>query len=114
MARRYDEAFAALDWVEPVQTGPGNLPVYHLYVVHAPKRDALAAHLGENRIQTGLHYPVPLHLQGCYAGLGLGPGSFPAAEASAASLLSLPMFPEMTAEQQARVIQAVREFGEAL
>jgi dTDP-4-amino-4,6-dideoxygalactose transaminase len=69
--------------------------VWHLYVVRAPERDALRSALAERGIQTGIHYPVPVHLQPAYADLGRGPGSFPVSEEHAATVLSLPMYPEL-------------------
>jgi dTDP-4-amino-4,6-dideoxygalactose transaminase len=110
---RYDAAFAPLPWLRPVTVPAHNLPARHLYVVHSARRDALAAHLQEQNIQTGLHYPLPLHLQECYARLGLGRGAFPVAEELADGLLSLPLFPGMTASQVERVIEAVCAFGGA-
>lgn len=110
LADRYDAAFASLPGVRPVAVRPGNTPARHLYVIHVDDREGLARRLAEHHIQTGLHYPLPLHLQPCYAHLGLPPGSFPHAERSAATLLSLPLFPEMTAEQADRVIAAVAGF----
>lgn len=110
----YDEAFSGLPWLEPVRILPGNLPSRHLYVAHvkAPKkRDQLAQALKDQDIHTGLHYPHPLHLQECYAGLGLGPGSFLVAERLGQELISLPLFPEMTPEQISRVIDAAIHFG---
>ncbi len=77
--------------------------VYHLYVIRARDRDGLMKHLKEAGIGTGLHYPVPLHLQKAYAALNYDCGDFPAAESAAAEILSLPMFPQLTPEQQARV-----------
>jgi len=69
--------------------------VYHLYVVELPDRDAAQQELAAAGIQTGIHYPIPIHLQPAYADLGFGEGSFPRAESSAKRLLSLPMFPEL-------------------
>lgn len=114
---RYDAAFARLPWLSPVRILPGNVPSRHLYVAHvkAPAgREALAEALKAQDIHTGLHYPHPLHLQECYAGLGLGLGSFPVAERLARELISLPLFPEMTPEQVERVIAAVLNFGNTL
>jgi dTDP-4-amino-4,6-dideoxygalactose transaminase len=82
--------------------------VWHLYVVQHERRDELAARLAEDGIATGIHYPVPIHLQPAYAELGLGRGSFPVAEAAAARILSLPMFPELTPDARGRVADAVR------
>lgn len=67
--------------------------VYHLYVIQAPDRDKLQAHLAENGIGTALHYPIPLHLQKAYAGNGFPQGAYPVSEATAERILSLPMFP---------------------
>ncbi len=80
---------------------------YHLYVVRVPARDAMAAHLKANNIATGFHYPVPVHLQNCYASWGYREGSLPVTERVAAEGISLPMFPGLTADQQARVARAV-------
>ncbi|NQT54529.1 DegT/DnrJ/EryC1/StrS family aminotransferase, partial [bacterium] len=77
--------------------------VYHLFVVELDERDDAARQLDAAGIHTGLHYPVPVHLQPAYAHLGLGEGSFPAAEALARRCLSLPMFPELTDPQVATV-----------
>ena len=89
---------------------PGAIHVYHLFVIRAERRDALQQYLAAHGIGTGLHYPVPLHLQAAYAGLGLGAGSFPIVEAAARDILSLPMFPELTADQIGMVAEAIRDF----
>jgi dTDP-4-amino-4,6-dideoxygalactose transaminase len=81
--------------------------VYHLYVVQAEDRDALQTDLQASGVQTGIHYPVPIHLQPAYAFLGYERGSFPETERQAARVLSLPMFPELTDEQLKRVAEAV-------
>lgn len=73
--------------------------VYHLYVIEVENRDRVKDALSERGIATGIHYPIPIHLQPAYADLGLGPGSFARTERSADRLLSLPMFPELTEEQ---------------
>jgi dTDP-4-amino-4,6-dideoxygalactose transaminase len=114
VAAQYDAAFAELKWVRPVKILNGNVSCYHLYVVHVPERDKLQAALQAQQIATGLHYPVPLHLQACYSHLNLPKGSFPATEQSAATLISLPMFPELTGEQIRRVVGAIAAFGERL
>ena len=72
---------------------------FHLFVIHVEERDRIRAELTTAGIGTGLHYPVPIHLQEAFAGHGFGPGSFPNSEWSAAHLLSLPMFPELTDDQ---------------
>jgi dTDP-4-amino-4,6-dideoxygalactose transaminase len=86
------------------------LHVYHIYAVRVPRRDSLVQSLAASQIQCGIHYPIPLHLQVAYSSLGLREGSFPVAEKCAREFLSLPMFPEMTAEQAARVAREVRAF----
>jgi dTDP-4-amino-4,6-dideoxygalactose transaminase len=87
--------------------------VYHLFVIQtrqAEKRDLLRKHLNEKGIGTGLHYPVPLHLQKCFADLGYRKGDFPVTERLAESGLSLPMYPELTDEQIGYVAEEVRAF----
>jgi dTDP-4-amino-4,6-dideoxygalactose transaminase len=79
-------------------------------VVPAQNRDGLMAHLKTAGIGTGVHYPIPLHLQKACAHLGYGPGDFPAAEKAAAEIVSLPMFPHLTLEQQARVVAEISRF----
>ena len=85
--------------------------VWHLYVVRSPRRDDLRAALAEKGIGTGIHYPLPLHLQPALRGLGYREGAFPAAEARAAEQLSLPMFPELERVQVEEVAAAVASFA---
>jgi len=84
--------------------------VYHLFVIRAERRDQLQAHLADLGIGTGLHYPLPLHLQKAYQRLGFGKGSFPVTERTSERLLSLPMFAELTEGDVARVADAIRSF----
>ena len=84
--------------------------VYHLYVIRTADRDGMLVHLKNAGIGTGIHYPVPLHMQRAYASLAYGPGDFPVASAAAAQIVSLPMFPQLTAEQQRRVTDEVLAF----
>jgi dTDP-4-amino-4,6-dideoxygalactose transaminase len=107
-AARYDELLAALPAVTRPATLEGNEHVWHLYVVRVPDRDTVLARLHAAGIGAGVHYPVPIHLQGAFAALGLGTGSFPATEAAAREVLSLPLFPEITPDQQERVAEALR------
>ena len=88
----------------------GAKSVYHLYVIHAKDRAGLQKYLADNDIASGLHYPVSLHLQAAYKHLEYEEGDFPVAEESARQLLSLPMFPELTGEQQDQVAEKTREF----
>ncbi|HVU49738.1 MAG TPA: DegT/DnrJ/EryC1/StrS family aminotransferase [Polyangia bacterium] len=110
-AARYDEllAQAALPGVVAPRTLAGNEPIFHLYVVRVPRRDEVLKKLNADGIGAGIHYPVPCHLQGAFKHLGLGPGSFPVAEKAAAEIVSLPMYGEITAEQQARVVESLRK-----
>lgn len=84
--------------------------VYHLYVVQVEKRDELMKRLADVGIGTGIHYPIPLHLQNAYRELGYRQGDFPVTETASAKIVSLPMFPGLTAAQQERVAQQVLEF----
>jgi dTDP-4-amino-4,6-dideoxygalactose transaminase len=92
---------------EPV----GSRAVYHLYVIRVADRDALIAHLKEAGIGTGIHYPVPLHLQKAYEHLNLTCDDFPAASQAATEIVSLPMFPQLTSKQQALVVNEIRAFS---
>lgn len=85
-------------------------PCWHLFVVRAPRREALQAHLKAQGIGTMIHYPVPPHLQAAYRELGLPPGSFPISEAIHREVLSLPIGPHLSLEDAARVVEAVRAF----
>jgi dTDP-4-amino-4,6-dideoxygalactose transaminase len=107
-AVRYDELLAGVSAVELPRTAPGNEHVWHLYVVRVQRRDAVLAKLNEEGIGAGIHYPVPIHLQGAFAHLGHRAGDFPVAERAAAEILSLPMFPEITPDQQARVVEVLK------
>jgi dTDP-4-amino-4,6-dideoxygalactose transaminase len=84
--------------------------VYHLFIIETAERDALRDFLTERGIQTGIHYPIPIHLQEAYSDLGLGPGAFPHTERLAQQSLSLPMYPELTEAQISRVTDAICEF----
>lgn len=85
--------------------------VYHLYVVRYPDRQGLQTHLASQGIGTAIHYPVPLHLQYAYRHLGYEKGDFPVSETVAPQILSLPMYPTLSAEQQQRVAAAASEFA---
>jgi len=89
---------------------PGGRHVYHQYVVRSARRDALAHHLSHHGIATGVHYPLPCHLQEWCLPYGGGPGSLPVSESLSREVLSLPVYPELTAEQRERVASAVMEF----
>jgi dTDP-4-amino-4,6-dideoxygalactose transaminase len=84
--------------------------VFHLYVVRTEDREGLIKHLNEAGIGTGIHYPIPLHLQNAYASMNYSLGDFPVSERLAAEIVSLPMFPQLTVAQQARVAEEVLNF----
>lgn len=107
-AARYDERLADLEAVTLPVTLEGNEHVWHLYVIRVPNRDAVLERLHADGVMAGIHYPVPVHLQGAYADLGYGPGAFPVAEAASQEILSLPLFAEITEAQQDRVVESLR------
>jgi dTDP-4-amino-4,6-dideoxygalactose transaminase len=109
-AALYRDALAGVSEVVPVVEAPYARHVYHLFVIRADRRDALQARLSALRIGTGLHYPLPLHLQNAYARLALHRGAFPVTELAAEQILSLPMFPGLTEPQIGRVAEAIRSF----
>ncbi|HTZ33115.1 MAG TPA: DegT/DnrJ/EryC1/StrS family aminotransferase [Methylomirabilota bacterium] len=110
LAHRYHELFADLkDSVVVPAEAPWTQGVYHLYVVRVSDREALQAALAEAGIGTGIHYPIPLHLQKAYEHLGYKKGAFPVTERVASEIVSLPMFPQMTHAQQDLVAVAVKE-----
>ena len=109
-AERYTRAFTGHPAVCPPQTDPANTHIYNQYTLRVPRRDELQARLRERGIATAIYYPLPLHLQPCFAHLGYGQGSLPAAEAASTSVLSLPVYPELAREQQDAVIEAILEF----
>jgi dTDP-4-amino-4,6-dideoxygalactose transaminase len=107
-AQRYNEMFAAVDGriVTPFEPS-WSRPVYHLYVVQVDDRSGVRQELAAANIGTGIHYPVPLHLQKAYAALGYSRGDFPVTEKAAERILSLPMFPTLAEAEQRRVVDAV-------
>jgi dTDP-4-amino-4,6-dideoxygalactose transaminase len=109
-AKRYDSAFAALEGVDAPISPDSVRAVYHLYVIRVRGRDALQKHLADSGIGTGIHYPVPLHLQEAYRHLQYPKGSFPVSERVASEILSLPMYPQLRADQSERVVRAVASF----
>jgi len=110
VAQRYGQLLKGLpEFVLPVES-PGTRHVYHLYVVRTPHRDKLQKHLQERGVSTGLHYPVPLHLQKAFQHLGYRKGDFPSAEMAADQVLSLPIYPELTAEQLEYVVESIQGF----
>jgi dTDP-4-amino-4,6-dideoxygalactose transaminase len=112
VAARYDELLAGSPVVTPY-VAPGMQHVFHQYTIRAPRRDELRTFLSDQGIGTMIYYPVPLHCQEMYAGLGQKEGSLPESELAAKEVLSLPIYPEMSDEQVEMVASAVRRFYDA-
>jgi dTDP-4-amino-4,6-dideoxygalactose transaminase len=106
----YDRLLAGIPGVETVRQAAYAQSVYHLYVILTDDRDGLQQFLAEKGIGTGLHYPLPLHLQQAYAAMGHRPGDFPVSERTAARLLSLPMYAELTRAEIEEVVDRIREY----
>jgi dTDP-4-amino-4,6-dideoxygalactose transaminase len=112
-ARRYDELFASAGLsavVLPTET-PGYRHIFNQYIVRVPDRDRVRSYMTDHGIGTEIYYPVPFHLQECFASLGYSQGDFPHSEAAANSTLALPIYGELTHEQQQAVVTTL---GEAL
>jgi len=111
-ADRYQSLFRDRNLLEAVAL-PADVPghIYNQFVIRVRDRDQLRAHLKARDIETEIYYPVPLHLQECFKDLGHAKGDFPNAEAAAAESLALPIYPELTEKQQARVVDAIRDFS---
>ncbi len=107
-AARYDGLLLGVEGVQLPVTLEGNVPVWHLYVVRVQDRDEVLARLHEAKIGAGIHYPVPVHLQGAFSHLGHSAGDFPHTELAADEILSLPLFAEITESQQERVASVLR------
>jgi dTDP-4-amino-4,6-dideoxygalactose transaminase len=96
--------------VTPPFVRPGVRHIYHQYVIRADRRDALLEHLKQHGVGTDIYYPVPLHMQECFGYLGYAEGDLPEAERAARETLALPVYPELTAEQQEYVVDVIRDF----
>ncbi len=106
-ANRYAELLRDIPGVQAPASAPGNDDVWHLYVIRVDERDRVLEELHAAGIGAGIHYPYPVHMTKAYADLGLPRGSFPIAEEAADRILSLPLYPHITADQQARVVDAL-------
>jgi dTDP-4-amino-4,6-dideoxygalactose transaminase len=109
-AMEYNRLLAANECITCPREPSWSRAVYHLYVIRTHNRDGMIRHLNEAGIGTGIHYPVPLHMQKAYAGLGYTLEDFPVAARVAQEILSLPMFPQLAAAQLARVASQIRSF----
>ncbi|WP_353265132.1 DegT/DnrJ/EryC1/StrS family aminotransferase [Gemmatimonas sp.] len=109
-AAYYDAAFADVSEVMTPYVDPANTSIYNQYTIRVAQRDALQTHLKDRGIGSNVYYPLPLHLQPCFAYLGYTEGQCPVAERAAKEVLSLPVFPELTTAQLDEVIAAVRGF----
>jgi dTDP-4-amino-4,6-dideoxygalactose transaminase len=110
LAGLYGEGLAGAG-VEPPRPRPGDAPVFHLYTVRSPRRDALRAFLAARGIESRVHYDAPVHRQPAYAGRIAGDGALPETERAAREVLSLPMYPELRDDEARAVIDAVRAFA---
>lgn len=110
-AMRYTEKFKGVDVITPVEY-KHNRHVYHLYVIRVKNRPKLMDYLNSKGIQTGYHYPVPVHLQQAYSDLGHKEGDFPITEKYCKEILSLPMFAELKEEEIDYIVKCIRDFGD--
>ena len=108
-AENYNHLFADTDVVTPYAE-PYNYHIYNQYIIRVSRRDELQAFLKERNIGTAIYYPVSLHLQECYADLGYREGDFPESEKAAKETLALPIYSELTREQQIAVVNTIKEF----
>ena len=110
IAAKYNKAFSKSDKIITPKTGKGNIHTYHQYTIAVPDRDGMLKYLEEKGIGSRVYYPVPMHLQPCYKELGYKNGDFPISEKAAKSVLSLPVYPELTEEMIQYVIDTVLAF----
>ncbi len=109
-AEYYNQAFSDVKQVQIPYTEPGNLHIYNQYVLRVNRRDELRSYLSNHHIGNAIYYPIPLHLQKCYEHLGYKTGDFPESEKAATETVALPVYPELTKEQQDYVIETVHTF----
>lgn len=112
-AATYNRLLEDADWITTPYEPTWSRAVYHLYVVQVGRRDELQAFLSKRKIETALHYPIPLHLQPAYVQLGFRKGDLPVTESVTAEILSLPMFPGLKLDQQELVNEALQQFAPA-
>ena len=107
-AKRYDQLFAGAECIVTPAVPSYSRPIYHLYVIRTADRVGLQEHLTKAGIGTGIHYPIPLHMQKAYEDLGYKVGDFPITEKTAPEIVSLPMFPSLAPDQQEKVASNVK------
>ena len=110
VAARYSESLNGIADLFVPTVPKGSDPVWHLYVVRTNDPEAFSAFLHDRGVQTGRHYPEPVHLTEAYAHLGYDPGSFPVAERLSCEAVSLPMFPGISEAQQRQVVGAIEDY----
>ena len=109
-AKRYDDLLLGIPGVRTPAPDLKGRHVYNQYTIRAERRDALQDHLKRHGVGTAVYYPIPLHLQKCFASLGSKPGQFPKAERASREVLSLPVFPELRPSEQEYVADLIRQF----
>ena len=112
-AAHYGRLFAEaglLGVVRPPEELPGRGHTYHQYVARVDRRDALREFLGKQGLGTEVYYPIPLHLQTCFAELGYGEGSFPVSEQACREVIALPIYPEVRPDERERLVEGMRAF----
>jgi dTDP-4-amino-4,6-dideoxygalactose transaminase len=109
-ARKYNGLLAEVDSVQVPKEAEYARHIYHVYAIRVPERDALISYLADKGIASGIHYPVPLHLQTAYRSLGLNNGGYPAAEKCCQEFISLPMYPELKEDQIEYVASEIKNY----
>jgi dTDP-4-amino-4,6-dideoxygalactose transaminase len=112
-AAAYSRELEGTNGLDLPPTLPGQRHVFNQYVIRSDRRDNLRAFLAEKEIGSEIYYPLSLHMQECFSHLGYGEGDFPEAERAARQSLAIPMFPYLTSEQRAAVIDAIKKFQQS-